>query len=264
MRMGVCPGEKQQERIMKYVGGIKITVMALAAALVAGSGWAGSVDDGLLFYAPLDGALEVVLAAGAASPSEHRDLQFVEGRFGQAVHLTGRARLYYRGGANFNFLEGTVAFWANRDVVWGQRKSCTLFKVVGGPGWNRNALYFIITSSNRLRVWLYDDESRAIIYMTQSLPEHPEEWYHLAFTFKDGEVRIFVNGEEGEYTSDGRGDPLMLMPDVPVPLLQFGSDYDHSFEGRFDELRVYGRVLSPEEIRALFEWEPGAPQGEQG
>lgn len=218
--------------------------------------WAEALDEGLLFYAPLDGKADAVVAAGSASPTQNRATRFVDGRFGQGIELTDNAQLYYSGVDHFKLQEGTVAFWANRHQPWDQRKACTLFKAVAGPGWNRNALYFIITSWNQLRVWIYDDESQQTLYMTRPLPSSTNEWYHLAFTYTDGEARIFVNGEEGSYTSDGQGDPMMVMPSGVVETIQFGSDYDHSFEGVYDEMRIYDRVLSPEEIQALVKYVP--------
>jgi capsule polysaccharide export protein KpsC/LpsZ len=82
------------------------------------------------------------------------------------------------------------------------------------------------------------------------------EWYHLACTFRDGEVRIYVNGEEGSYTPDGKGDPMLVMPSGYVKHVQVGSDYNKAFGGVMDEVRIYNDALTPEQIKAIFEYQP--------
>ena len=213
--------------------------------------------EGMLFYAPLDDSADANSAIGAKGPKTNKETRLVEGKFGQGVELKGEARLYYSGIDNFNLSEGTVAFWAKRYKSWSQKESgYILFKAVAGPGWNRNSLYFQTTQWGQLRVWIWDNDSKQTLYMVRPLPPAADEWYHLAFTFSDGEVRIYVNGQEGSYTDDGKGDPMMVMPSGKVETIQFGSDYNHSFDGVLDELRIYNRVLSPENIKALYEHVP--------
>jgi hypothetical protein len=242
---------------MKYMGGSRKVLVAAVVVLAAGSVWAGSLTDGLTFYASLDKGIEADQAAGSPEPRMNQQTSVAEGRFGQGVELKGDARLYYSGVDNFDLREGTVAFWAKRYEPWAQRKSCILFKAVAGPDWNRNGIYFMVTDWNQLRVWVWDEEAKQTLWMTRPLPEATNEWYHLAFTYRDGEVRLFVNGEEGSYVPDGRGDPMSVMPSGRVTNLQFGSDYNHSFQGVYDEMRVYNRVLTPEEIMALYQHVPG-------
>ena len=73
-----------------------------------------------------------------------------------------------------------------------------------------------------MRVW--NSEGKQTMYMISPAPGEAGEWYHLAFTCRDGEVRIFVNGHEGSYTSDGVGDAMMVMPTGDAKVFQVGSD----------------------------------------
>ncbi len=230
---------------------IQAGMMAAGVALAGTAFGADDLNEGLIFYAPLDDGLEAVVAKGSPTPRSSRSVTLVEGWSGQGAALKGDAQLYYSGVENFNLTEGTVAFWARRDVPWGQRKSCVLFKAVAGPGWNRNAIYFMITDYNQFRVWVWDNDSKQVLWMTRPLPPTGDAWHHLAFTYRDGQVRIFLNGEEGSYEADGRGDPMSVMPSGRVQTIQFGTDYNHSFEGAYDELRIYDRVLTPESVRKL-------------
>lgn len=234
--------------------------MAVIAAIstCAGLTQAASVPtDGLTFYAPLDGSYEAQAGEGSVTPNKNQSTQFVEGRFGEAVELAGEGRLYYPGTGTFNLSEGTVTMWANRNKAWKQAgEGYILMKAVAGPGWNKNSLYFMVTAHNQIRVWVWSNDQKQTLYMISPVPEQANEWVHLAFSYTDGEVRIYVNGEEGSYTGDGRGDPMMVMPSGNVKYLQIGSDYNHAFEGAIDEVRVYNRVLSPEEIKAVYTYTP--------
>ncbi|WFB36745.1 LamG domain-containing protein [Kiritimatiellota bacterium B12222] len=215
------------------------------------------LDEGLLLYLPWDTSMKASVAAGENAPNKSENIEVVEGKFGKGVKLSEDARLNYPGRDNFDIQEGTIAFWAKRDIPWKQTdKGFILVKAIAGQNWNQSSFYFSITPYGQLRVWLWNEEKQQTLYMVTPIPPQADVWYHLAATFIDGEVRIYVNGEEGSYTNNGKGDPMMMMPSGEVKNLQIGSDYDHGFQGVFDEFRVYNRVLSPGEIKKLYELNP--------
>ncbi|MDF3128765.1 LamG domain-containing protein [Kiritimatiellaeota bacterium B1221] len=233
---------------------MKNTFKILLFACLTGNAIASeSLDKGLTLHLSWNDSMEASTAAGIKTPTKDQSTQLVEGKSGKGVELTGSARLYYPGKDNFNIQEGTIAFWAKRNASWKQEdEGFILVKAIAGKGWNQDSFYFSITPHNQIRVWIWDHEKKQTLYMVSPVPAQANVWYHLAATFTDGEVRIYVNGEEGSYTGDGKGDPMMVMPSGDVKHLQIGSDYNHAFEGVMDEFRVYNRVLSPEEIKALY------------
>ena len=104
-----------------------------------------------------------------------------------------------------------------------------------------------------------------------SIPESIQlnQWTHVAVTY-DGksDVRFYINGEPVPVNTPAddtvfaplRG-PILSSPEED---LYFGQNRsgDRGFQGRLDELRVWNRVRSPEEIadsfqRPLFGYEPG-------
>ncbi|WFB36975.1 LamG domain-containing protein [Kiritimatiellota bacterium B12222] len=228
------------------------------------AGFAGNIfasdsklDEGLTLYLPWDSSTEAVIAAGDKTPNKDQDTKLVEGKFGNGVALTGDARLYYPGKDNFNIQEGTIAFWAKRNASWKQDEAgFIMVKAVAGGIWDQNSLYFSITRWKQIRLGIFDSHKHQTIYMVRPVPAQENVWYHLVATFKDGEVHVYLNGEEGSYTNDGQGDPMLIMPTGDVKFLQIGSDYNHSFEGILDEFRVYNRALSPEDVKALYELKP--------
>ena len=71
-------------------------------------------------------------------------------------------------------------------------------------------------------------------------------WSHVAGTYDGSTLRVYVNGvEDGSLPATG---PI---PTNTIPLI-FGADSGHGslFDGAIDEVTLYGRALSAQEIAA--------------
>ena len=81
----------------------------------------------------------------------------------------------------------------------------------------------------------------------------PGRWHHIAATFKEGRSRIYVEGEDVGTRPVCWPSRLRNVKNVPVRI--GGPDPDKpskGFEGLVDEIRVYSRVLSQDEIQGLI------------
>ena len=82
------------------------------------------------------------------------------------------------------------------------------------------------------------------------------EWYYVVATFQDGEGKIYINGE---LDSQSQGDQKTLVnDDVPLRIgfdsgVRAGNDFDDGFHGAIDEVRIYNRTLSSQEVKTLFQ-----------
>lgn len=85
---------------------------------------------------------------------------------------------------------------------------------------------------------------------------HRNEWYHLVFTADTQRYRMFVNGEElalygeniGRWFSDLTNRPFSYRIGASEAYPLIGS-----FSGYIDDIRVWERALSAEEVVALYE-----------
>ncbi|TSC72367.1 MAG: hypothetical protein G01um101448_986 [Parcubacteria group bacterium Gr01-1014_48] len=81
------------------------------------------------------------------------------------------------------------------------------------------------------------------------------QWNHIAFTW-DGSVtatnvHIFVNGSETTYFTQTNG--VALASDATLGFRVGGrSNGAHTFDGFIDDIRIYNRLLSPDEIKRLY------------
>lgn len=215
-----------------------------------------SLQKGLVFYASLDGIPDATAAEGTKTPRIAKNISFVDGKFGKGAEIKGDAQLYYHGGSNIDLSNGTVAMWIKRYEDW-KASPCVFFKTIAGSNWNHNSLYIVITEWSQIRAWVWDDnKNQALIMSPNNIPQKADTWYHLTVTFTDGAVKIYVDGKEISYGTPC--DPMVVMPKGKAGVIQFGSDYAPAqvVNGVLDDLRIYNRVLSGEEIAALAQYKP--------
>ncbi|MEO1368690.1 MAG: LamG domain-containing protein, partial [Acidobacteriota bacterium] len=83
------------------------------------------------------------------------------------------------------------------------------------------------------------------------------EWHHLAGLFDGEGLRLYVDGALDRSRYLGRRPPVETSREVAAGR-NFAGRRD-AFEGRLDEMRIYGRALDPQEIKALagVRGEPG-------
>jgi hypothetical protein len=97
------------------------------------------------------------------------------------------------------------------------------------------------------------------LYMNDEV--HDNEWHHVAAVVQDAElpnlhddVKLYKDGAPAEIHDIGL---LDLWP------IETGSDLDvtigREFEGLIDDVRIYDRALSDEQIKALFKLQSGRP-----
>jgi len=73
------------------------------------------------------------------------------------------------------------------------------------------------------------------------------EWYHVAFTYSGSQLKLYVNGElNGSDTCS-----VNISKDGPTYIGSWGG-IQQFFNGTIDEVQIFNRVLSPEEIRQLY------------
>ena len=104
---------------------------------------------------------------------------------------------------------------------------------------NYDELYFSFANNN-----IWND------HVTTNANLQTGRWYHVAATFNSqtGNVSLYVNGNL-TYTS--YENDTMYSNDIPLRI--GNSAYGDYFDGYIDEIRIYRRVLSPEQISAIYQ-----------
>ena len=80
-------------------------------------------------------------------------------------------------------------------------------------------------------------------------------WFHLVGTFAAGKTRVYINGELRGELVDEPFDTGTLEAPLYIGGSFYGAALNGPFTGQIDDVRVYDRVLSEQEIRASYESE---------
>lgn len=98
-------------------------------------------------------------------------------------------------------------------------------------------------------------------YLYMNAETHDDKWHHVAVVVQKAElpnlhddVKLYLDGVPAEIHDIGLLDlwPIQTGQDLPVRIGQ-------GFKGLMDDLRIYDRVLSDEEINALFQLQTDRP-----
>jgi len=77
------------------------------------------------------------------------------------------------------------------------------------------------------------------------------QWTHVAVTVKGTAYNFYIAGQAA-----GNGNLANAIPSLPAVSLRIGyydGSYDERWDGLIDEVHIYNRALSPQEIRSLYE-----------
>jgi hypothetical protein len=173
-----------------------------------------------------------------------------DGMVGGSLRFDGRndyvavadSGLWTFGSNNF-----TLEFWANFDAPGGGSIGHPGDIFIGhddGPG-TRNKWFFAL-GSGVLNFHINGRSTGSRFFPRAPFTPTVGEWYHLAIT-RDGSLyTIYVNGEPTASTTDTR-----IIPNSSAPLTIGQAEFLGFMNGRLDEVSIYNRALSEDELRAI-------------
>ena len=85
---------------------------------------------------------------------------------------------------------------------------------------------------------------------------HDGEWHHLVYIADGSKFYPCLDGVCYS-SSAGSYDGTNYMTQAGATAIRFGDGSNGNYTGTLDEVRVYNRVLSPSEVKDLYEWAPG-------
>jgi len=201
------------------------------------------LEDGIIFWASFDYSLDADLAAGGARPQAGARVRIVpDGKFGAAASLPHRSWVRYLADkGNLDPRKGTVTFWIKPGWEDGsQSRPIFNFRCDGGDYVNLN-----IIPGGRLGIAMRGGEKN---WVWKRVDEDvtgwkPGLWHHVAAAWGGGKLRFFLDGREIEEKVD---DAKPVLGTAEAFWLT-GSDYV------LDDLRIFNRMLTPEEVKMEFE-----------
>ncbi|MCA9389910.1 DUF2341 domain-containing protein [candidate division WWE3 bacterium] len=152
-------------------------------------------------------------------------------------------------GANF-----TMSVWLNIESSTG------LDHGIISKGGSADISYSFNTQNNTtLEVWLDDDgfAGGGIEALTNTGVYNLSEWNYFTVRYDGATLRLYKNGEEyvgGDFPLTTSIVPYNSSSDFRLGNFEAQSGY---YDGLMDEVRVYNRALTSQEVEALYSWTPG-------
>lgn len=230
-------------------------------AAVAGGGAQSSTDEpGLLFYLSGERGLTADRAAGGApAPNFASDVEVIkDGARGAGLQCGHMQLLSYWAPGNIFAERGTLAFyWRSREPVAGTEFPIFRVGYADHSSWDMAWLRIDYNAKPGFDAFV-TDASLARTRVSTTLPKFPapNEWVHLALSWDETRgIRFYVNGalaasKEGQAIFAAALDQFGPHSRIISPY-QVQSAYNFVRGGDIDEVRIYDRMLSDENVAAL-------------
>ena len=209
-----------------------------------------NLKDGLIVHHPLDGDISGVHAGKVVDATLEDGLpHFVDGRIGSAASFDGQRYIDAGMPPNLGYEdEFTLSAWIYPNMDNGVIFSRANEGDQGEVGWG----LYIEGGKLRLNLSTRVLDDGVAAETTQAI--QLERWQHVAATYDGSKtpegMRIYVNGIEQEL--EGLLDLVgnRLPQRYPLRIGASGSTKPN-FQGSIDDVRIYDRVLEPEEIAVV-------------
>jgi len=180
--------------------------------------------------------------------------KWVDGKYGSALAFNGKADTAYVGNASvLNFGDGvdfSVGAWfKSTEAVW-------LGNIVGkGDSWGNDRWQIYIRSSNDIA--FANSVNKGANYLLSATGQNwfDGKWHFVMATIdRDGDSKIYMDGVLKNTKSSSIWGTFSS-----VWGFEIGHFYDRGFKGMIDEVKVYRRALTAEEVK--YQYDQGAPAG---
>lgn len=255
----------------------------LAASMLAAPAHAAVIDDAVVYYdfegttqkvSDQSGTTAIDLTLGANNTADNDDPTRGPGKFSSGLTFDGddvassgsdKDRLDFNADDPFS-----VAGWFRRDDATGTSQKNLLTKMDPSgsfPGWflawrdNDNNNF---GANNALNFFMRDDEGGTgngrLEVFSDEVEVKTSEWVHIAVTYEGGgdgdDVSFFVNGSPVGKSVQNEDLSATDTTNNTAPFNLGGRDDAGSFFGAMDNVGVWDRVLTQNEIQTLAIPEP--------
>ena len=219
------------------------------------------INDGLVGYWPLDGDFRDHSTYGNHG-IEHGNVSFIDGRHGKAAVFDQRGSKYVEvlHQPQYIWPSGfTISFWFKPGERTGDGGRYILSKhefaeYDHGNAWSASWAYWAHDQIHKL-FFTHAWEGSPSNYEHTSHAFAPGAWIHQVYTYSpvDQQVRTYI---DGSLASQQEFSHLPEPIDTTLSLLfmheRSAPDGSRDAEGVLDEVRLYDRALSSDEVRGLF------------
>ena len=218
----------------------------LVLGIVLAGGANADISDGLIGWWMFDEGTGTTVAdsSGAGHDGFFVDStpEWVSGMYGSALEFDGTDKVEIPDHADFHLTNAmSVALWMQPEAD--QSSSAKLF-IKQKSGQYPYALQYDESGQG-----LFATVYAATRYDTSPhIPDFPGEWAHMCFTYDGSVLILYKDGEQvASVNTSGQLQQNNLSLSIGCRL-----DYDQNFNGIIDDVRLFNRELSSEEVQQIM------------
>ena len=163
------------------------------------------------------------------------------GIIGQGISLDGTSNGSYVLVEHDETLDGmnklTISAWAKNNPT-----------NASGYIVQKHITYFLADEENRIHSYVTNKDGIAKQLVPTTNATNDTEWHHYAQTYDGSTARIYLDGEE--LKSEQFSGSVAVNPSRKLYIGK--NPWGNSFDGTIDEVRIYDRALTSQEILALY------------
>lgn len=217
----------------------------------------GRLDSDLVAYWPFDdgtGSTAVDVSTNSFDGSASGGPTWTTGQIGGAAYFDGSARFTNSSSTAvaLNPIDGesfTLAGWFNRDTFTGD--DTLLAKRAGQSVANEGYIVYIDGTTDKVTFEVSDDVDE---YQLESVSTFTATgWHHVVVSWNDvSGAALYINGVAEAATVTGTFTNINDLTSATGLALGADSIATNLFNGSLDEIRIYGRALSGDEVAQLY------------
>lgn len=229
---------------------LKISIFIIAAMMVFPFSLSaqGSLDVGLVGYFPFNG--DATDESGSGNDGTVSGATLTTDRNGNSNsafrfdgiddYISIADAIELRGGGSHPV---SVAAWFKANLVDGLKPIVTKYLDIDKKDWGIRVKDSTITFSSE-----NSSDDYTCVDSLQGLVD-TSDWYFVVFVADEPNINIYLNGEQvtycGNFINHWSGTPAL----VEIGRIGYNDTY---FSGIIDDVRIYNRVLNPDEINLLY------------
>ena len=140
----------------------------------------------------------------------------------------------------------SIALWINKDSACGTDKMPLIIDAVGGGGFG--AGFYVNSGGDSIRFGALKQNSAWGVVGSSALMN--DTWQFVVGTYSNRNMRLYIDGNE---VASGVF-PFSDTTETTEPLTLGAQTSVNWFNGKIDEVRVYDRAISPDEVAGLYRY----------
>ena len=250
-------------------------ILVVIASLACGLAYAGLTDGLVAYYSFDDGTPKDNSGMGNHGKVVHGNPKVVDGQVGKALDFDGDDGIEVPDNPTLQLADAlTVACWVYpRSVVDPNngQDHCGICWKGSMIGWGSNVYNWrIATATPQGLTWGACGGGVEGWFATGNcFKDGLEKWYHVALVEDGSEGTVYINGEaltDADVTGGDRHRPSAPYDTLPGEPVRIGwakgrggdPNFLTFFDGIIDEVAIYNRALSADEIKELMSAPPAA------